>query len=152
MFENNFRGKIESIGFKGKEPDQDLITLKIGCVLNEEMMENLGSEIRSMVEGVKFSNATIPNALEGLAIDLWRSEEDMAGDPPPMLSLSGLSTKKYKLNKDPDTGAVIFTSVFTSADITDAALVTLRGCRLREVLIKVDFGPGYQESLNLGGV
>ncbi len=140
MFSQQFKCTIQHAKIKRLSEDKggDLVCdLTIGAALSDKMAADLGDEVKALIDtDLQFKSVTIDSALEGLIVDAWHDSQDpMAG---PYLSLTDVSTKKYKLIKEEDTGAILFTVTLKAPPISEADLVKVFHCLSRYVTVKLD--------------
>lgn len=149
MFSNSFPAIVQHLRLKRKSQDEggDLVVdITLGSVLTQEMAQDLGDEIVTfLATEASFKNITMDNVADGLISEFWHEDQDPTHDDP-YISLSGLSTKKYKLIKEPDTHSTLFNITLKTSLVNEAQMLRLTHCLGCYVYAKIDFA---QQSLNL---
>jgi hypothetical protein len=147
MFQDYFRAGFQTVKIKRAAEDKGgglLVDINIGAVLTQEMAVDLGAEIERFLDTeLQFKSVTVDAAVDGLLLDVYHSGQDIANGP--FLTIGEIATKKYKLERDEDTGSVIFSSTLKLPETTEDDIIRILQCLQREVTAKLQIA---QEELS----
>jgi hypothetical protein len=142
MFSKPFSATVQHLRLKRKSQDDGgdlLVDVTLGALLNKDMASDLSDQIVALFDSEEmFQNLTVKNMVDGLIVELWHEDQDPVTIDP-YLSLTQVSTKKYRLDKEPETHATLFSINLKTAPLKETDLLRLIHCLGCQVQVNIDF-------------